>query len=120
VSGSPYYDGKFEGLADLFPGGCTVVSLTGPDLRGRLAGAIDEAWAAAPPLRDELLAATERQVSASRAAYGRLAAALGPTRAASAAGRPADAPPLAGPLVGRDGGPDAGQRDAELLVRRAE
>lgn len=120
VSASPYYDGKFEGLADLFPGGCTVVSLAGPGLSDRLAAAIDEAWAAAPRLREELLAATERQVSASRAAYGRLAAALGSARAASAAGRRGDAPSLAGPVVGRDGGPDVGQRDTELLVRRAE
>jgi polysaccharide pyruvyl transferase WcaK-like protein len=78
VSASPYYDGKLEGLADLYPRGCTVISLAEPSFRERLAAAIDEAWEAAPRLREELLAATERQIEAAREAYARLAAAISP------------------------------------------
>jgi polysaccharide pyruvyl transferase WcaK-like protein len=94
VTASPYYAGKLEGLADLYPSGCTVVSLAEPGFRERLAAALDQAWEAAPGLRDELLAATERQIEASRAAYARLAAAISP------AAHPAAAPSANGARAG--------------------
>jgi colanic acid/amylovoran biosynthesis protein len=74
---SAYYRAKFEGLADLFPGGCTVVELGEPGFGDAVSAAIDDLWGRADELRPRLLEAAERQIAESRAAYGRLAELLG-------------------------------------------
>lgn len=71
LSAAPYYDAKLAGLADLFPGGCRVLSAQDDELGSRLAGALDESWEAAGLLAPELEAAAERQIAASREAYAR-------------------------------------------------
>ena len=71
---SSYYRAKFEGLADLFPGGCTLVDLTAPGFREAASAAIDDLWERADELRPRLLEAAERQIAESRGAYQQLAA----------------------------------------------
>jgi colanic acid/amylovoran biosynthesis protein len=71
LSAAPYYDAKLAGLADLFPGGCRVLSAQDDELGSRLAAALDESWEAAGLLAPELEAAAERQIAASREAYAR-------------------------------------------------
>ena len=60
LSGAPYYDAKLAGLADLFPGGCRVVSAHDDELGSRLAAALDESWETADALAPELVAAAGR------------------------------------------------------------
>jgi colanic acid/amylovoran biosynthesis protein len=69
---SPYYVDKFLGLADMFGAGCIVVRVDEPAFAERFSSAVLEVWAAAEALRAPLLAATQRQLWQSRAAYGRL------------------------------------------------
>ena len=69
LSATPYYDQKLRGLADLFPGGCTVLSAAERDLADRLAAAVRDAWDGAEERRPELLRAAERQIDAARDAY---------------------------------------------------
>src|SRR6185503_89135 len=71
LSAAPYYDAKLAGLADLFAGGCRVVSVDDPDFASQLAAALDESWEAAEKLAPELVAAAGRQIAESRAAYAR-------------------------------------------------
>ncbi len=74
LSATPYYDQKLRGLADLFSGGCQVLSAAERDLPERLAAAVRDAWDMAEERRPELLAAAERQIGAAREAYTRFAA----------------------------------------------
>jgi polysaccharide pyruvyl transferase WcaK-like protein len=74
--GSPYYAGKFEGLAHQFGRGCAVVSLGEADAAGRVAAAVDELWDAADEVRPSLVEAAGAQVASGRAAYRRFAALL--------------------------------------------
>jgi colanic acid/amylovoran biosynthesis protein len=74
LSATRYYDGKLEGLAELFPGGCRVVSTAGPDFGARLSAAVDEAWKLDDRLEPELLAAAARQIAAGQDAYARFEA----------------------------------------------
>ena len=76
LASSDYYTAKLNGLADLFPGGCTVVPLAGDGLEERIGAAVDAAWGAAESLRPALLEAAERQIGAAEAAYERLAVTL--------------------------------------------
>jgi polysaccharide pyruvyl transferase WcaK-like protein len=69
---SPYYVDKFLGLADMFGAGCIVVRLDEPAFAERFSNAVLELWAAAEALRAPLLAATQKQLWQSRAAYARL------------------------------------------------
>ncbi|HEX6976232.1 MAG TPA: polysaccharide pyruvyl transferase family protein [Vicinamibacterales bacterium] len=73
IAASPYYFNKFAGLAELFEGGCTIVSLVERDAAARLESAIDTAWAGAPAIRESLLQAARVQIEQGRAAYRRLA-----------------------------------------------
>jgi hypothetical protein len=77
LSATPYYDHKLEGLADLFPGGCTVLPAGERELPERLAAAVREAWDAAQELRPALLASAEGQIAEARDAYERFAAEAG-------------------------------------------
>jgi hypothetical protein len=71
LSGSPYYDAKFVGLAALWGRGCRVV----PQREGgaALAAALAAAWDEADAHRDALLAAARAQRDAGRAAAAHLA-----------------------------------------------
>ena len=71
LSGAPYYDAKLAGLADLFPGGCRVVSAHDGELGARLAAALEESWETADALAPELVTAAGRQIAASREGYAR-------------------------------------------------
>lgn len=72
IAASEYYTDKFQGLAGQFGDDCSVVLADPPDFAGRLAGAVDRAWASAEESRDRLLEAAERQIALSEAAYERL------------------------------------------------
>jgi colanic acid/amylovoran biosynthesis protein len=76
LASSAYYASKFEGLAGMFPGGCTTIDLSGGGLEERIGAAIDAAWSSAEASRPTLIEATARQVAAAEAAYVRLAAAI--------------------------------------------
>lgn len=80
LAASPYYRAKFDGLADLFGDGCTVIDPNAPEFCERGAAAIDDLWERAEELRPALLEAADRQIEDSRAAYGRLAELLGAAR----------------------------------------
>jgi colanic acid/amylovoran biosynthesis protein len=73
---SPYYDGKFAGLSDLFPGACFVVPLGQPNLAARLRAAIDQAWQLPVPLRSASADAAARLREEGRAAYARFRVAV--------------------------------------------
>ena len=72
LAGTGYYVHKFDGLAELFGGGCTSVALDQPALEDRLEAAIEDAWGSAPAMAPKLLAAAERQLEAGMEAYRRL------------------------------------------------
>lgn len=74
LANSPYYATKFQGLGDQFGVGCEVVLLDGECLRERLIAAIDSAYASADRTRPQLLESAERQISAGRSFYQKLAA----------------------------------------------
>lgn len=74
LTSSAYYDGKFLGLGAMFGQGLTLVSLDDPRLEHTLARAIDQAWLAAPDVREPLRARARTQIDASRAAFDRVAA----------------------------------------------
>jgi polysaccharide pyruvyl transferase WcaK-like protein len=69
---TPYFFGKFRGLADQFGAGCHVVPLDGGELPVRLARTMTAAWDEAPLLREALWHAAARQITEGRAAYRRL------------------------------------------------
>lgn len=69
LSRSAYYDWKFNGLTDMFGGGCEIVDLSAGDVAERLDAAIDRAWANAPHDRMALLTAAARQMAGARGAY---------------------------------------------------
>jgi polysaccharide pyruvyl transferase WcaK-like protein len=77
VARSPYFIGKFLGLADQFDGyGCHLVSLDDPDVPARLLEAMEEAWEEAPRIRASLWRAAEDQIERGQAAYRSLHALL--------------------------------------------
>lgn len=67
---SPYYKTKFDGLANLFPGSCRIVS-SAPSVSGELALAVDWAWQQGEAERDSTHAAALKQVTQSRLTYER-------------------------------------------------
>jgi polysaccharide pyruvyl transferase WcaK-like protein len=69
MTNSDYYLAKFQGLVDLFGVGCTIVSLSEPDLSGRLAAAMENAWSSAETVRPSLLRSALVQIRESRRAY---------------------------------------------------
>ena len=71
VTSSDYYRHKFQGLANLFGPGCTVVDMGGPEPGDALVAAIDTLWEGAELLRPGLLAAADRQIALGEAAYAR-------------------------------------------------
>jgi polysaccharide pyruvyl transferase WcaK-like protein len=91
IARTPYYLDKLLGLREQFGNGCRVVALTEPASLDAISAQIDELWELAPTMRDDLLAAAERQIALSRATSER-AMALGggatPRRAVAAVGEP--------------------------------
>lgn len=73
---SQYYADKFQGLADQFGPGCTVLRLDEPGLPERLVTTVLDLWKRADELRPGLLQAAERQSDLSQAAYARFFAEL--------------------------------------------
>jgi polysaccharide pyruvyl transferase WcaK-like protein len=73
VARSPYFVGKFLGLADQFGGtGCHLVSLDEPDVPARLLQTMEQAWNEAPRVRETLWSAAEAQIERGRVAYDAL------------------------------------------------
>lgn len=73
IAGTRYYEGKFEGLADMFGDGCAVVTIADEDYPGALRRAIDRLWDKADQRRPSLLAAAERQIESGHEAYSKIA-----------------------------------------------
>jgi colanic acid/amylovoran biosynthesis protein len=72
LAANAYYLWKFRGLAHQFGEGCAVVALNEPGAFDLLERLIESTWSGAERLRPALLAAAERQVGQSRAAYQRV------------------------------------------------
>jgi colanic acid/amylovoran biosynthesis protein len=66
---SPYYEQKFLGLQQQFPGGCRILDFRQPVTPAQIQDAIRAAWESAPRVREPLLAAAIRQIESARAAY---------------------------------------------------
>jgi polysaccharide pyruvyl transferase WcaK-like protein len=66
---SAYYEQKFIGLQDQFPGGCRLIDFRGKIACDELQGAIRSAWESAEHVRGTLLEAAARQVDIGLAAY---------------------------------------------------
>lgn len=69
---SVYYMDKFEGLANQFGPGCTVVALGDEPLTQRLSAAIERVWTSAETNRSSLLVSASRQIELGRLAYRRV------------------------------------------------
>ncbi|MFL6302181.1 MAG: polysaccharide pyruvyl transferase family protein [Candidatus Sulfotelmatobacter sp.] len=69
---SEYYVAKFQGLADLYETGCTIVQLDQPEAAEGLAHALECTWSAADTLRAPLLRSAGWQVKQSREAYQKI------------------------------------------------
>jgi colanic acid/amylovoran biosynthesis protein len=69
---SHYYRDKFLGLAELFGAGCIVILACQPNWKLLLADVLERCWHSADELKPLLLAAAERQILLSRAAYQRV------------------------------------------------
>ncbi len=72
LAASKYYTAKFAGLAGLFGAAMTVVELDRPDASDALVWRMDEAWSAAPHLRDDCLRASDQQREETRMAWSYL------------------------------------------------
>ena len=69
LSKSAYYNNKFNGLADMFGTGCTVLRTDDSSFSERLSEAVHKAYVNASDVRPSLLAAARKQIEASRQAY---------------------------------------------------
>jgi len=83
---SSYYEQKFTGLQDQFPGGCRILDFRRSNAPGELQDAVRDAWESADRVRGSLLTAAARQLELSRALYETARcriplAAVGPARA---------------------------------------
>jgi len=66
---SPYYEQKFRGLQQQFPGGCRTLDFRQPVTSVEIQDAICGAWESAEQVREALIEAATHQVELSRAAY---------------------------------------------------
>ena len=66
---SAYYEQKFTGLQEQFPGGCLVLDFRRPVTPGEIQDTIRDAWKSAEQVRGPLLRAAARQVELGREAY---------------------------------------------------
>lgn len=73
LSGTEYYDGKFQGLRALFgEDAVEVLALADPGIESALGEAIARMWDAAPRVRSSLLASARRQLEEQRRFYRRV------------------------------------------------
>lgn len=70
--GSSYFSAKHRGLADMFGGGCEVVSIDHPGFEQRISEAMERLWVQADDLRPSLLTSAKCQMEAAERAYTRL------------------------------------------------
>ncbi len=80
LSNSAYYLAKFQGLNDLFEGGCAIVMLDEPDFPRMLEAALESTWNSAVDLRSPLLESARRQVEESVGAYQQVGDLIWPER----------------------------------------
>jgi colanic acid/amylovoran biosynthesis protein len=66
---SPYYEQKFTGLQQQFPGGCRILDFRRPVKPVEIQDAIHSAWKSAEQVRESLLSVAARQIELGRAAY---------------------------------------------------
>ena len=66
---SAYYEQKFDGLQEQFPGGCRSIDFMRPVASGEIEDAIRSAWESAEVVRGSLLEAAARQIELGHAAY---------------------------------------------------
>jgi colanic acid/amylovoran biosynthesis protein len=66
---SAYYEQKFAGLQERFPGGCRTLDFRRLVTSGEIEEAICDAWESAEQVRDSLLEAAVRQIELGRSAY---------------------------------------------------
>lgn len=83
-----YYELKFQGLRDLFGGGCELIDLRSPTLRGDLSTAIERTWSGAEEWRFKLRQAADRQVERIAAVYQRVYQLVGAERRSTQAAAP--------------------------------
>ncbi len=76
VAASDYYRHKFEGLADQFAGGCTIVDRDKLDFEDNLLNAIQESWIEAEIVRQALLNKAQEQIKSAENAYDSFTAIL--------------------------------------------
>jgi len=82
LSRTRYYDGKLEGLAEIFGEGARVVRLEDAEWEEGLLAAVRELWAGASGFRARLLSAAGDQVRRQHDAYDRIAGLAGGAAAA--------------------------------------
>jgi colanic acid/amylovoran biosynthesis protein len=73
ISNSPYYDGKFRGLVDLFPHAAEFIQLQRSGSTVLLRQALARAWNASVKVREGAWMSARRQIGASQALYARFA-----------------------------------------------
>jgi colanic acid/amylovoran biosynthesis protein len=66
---SAYYDQKFIGLQQQFPGGCRIIDFRHPTTPDEILEVISSAWRSAEDAREPLLRAANLQIDLGRAAY---------------------------------------------------
>jgi colanic acid/amylovoran biosynthesis protein len=66
---SRYYEQKFAGLQEQFPGGCHILDFRRPITSGEIQKTILDAWDSAGQVKESLLTAANHQIELSRAAY---------------------------------------------------
>jgi colanic acid/amylovoran biosynthesis protein len=72
IANTEYYQNKFNGLADMFGTGCTVLRADHSDFEAALDSAVREAWEKAPEVRAHLLEQARQQIEAADAAYRKM------------------------------------------------
>lgn len=82
ITNSAYYDGKFQGLAALFPGGCHIVKC-GSELTAETADALKLAWDTTESVRDTLHARALAQVASADELYRQFGAVVDGSRSAT-------------------------------------
>jgi len=66
---SPYYEQKFLGLQEQFPGGCRILDFRRSITAIEIQNAIQQAWESAAQVRESLLRAAAHQIDCGHAAY---------------------------------------------------
>lgn len=66
---SEYYKYKFEGLAGMFPDGCTIIPLYENNFGSIFQASLKDAWEGAPYIKEKLLKMAKRQIEQTERAY---------------------------------------------------